>query len=116
MMKVTVYSIGDVALGEHFIATIASPERHTILPLSAYVERMARKYDAPDAPTALEMAWEEFQNIDANRRVPDGGRSLMTGDLAKVDIEGQSSTWWICCTIGWGQTVEPALEVQNFGR
>jgi hypothetical protein len=49
-----------------------------------YVERQTVEVDAIDVPDALCKVWEIFQNIEAPRLCPDGGRSLMVGDIIRV--------------------------------
>ncbi len=46
-----------------------------------YVERQTLDVDADNPECAAEKVWTVFQNIDGDRRCPDGGRSMAVGDL-----------------------------------
>ena len=68
--------------------------------------------DVEDAHAACERAWGAYQNIDEDQQCPDGGRSLMVGDMARVEC-GSTVSWWICCSIGWTETVAPGNDPQR---
>lgn len=96
-------------------ASFAHEHRHTIMPLDLYKERQTIEVDADDEHDACEALWTRFQNLDEDRLTPDGGRSLMTGDMARIENDGRV-TWWICCSIGWTETRAPGDATQRVGR
>ena len=49
-----------------------------------YVERQTIEVEAQSLRFAAEETWKVFQNIDENRLCPDGGRSLMVGDIIRL--------------------------------
>jgi len=112
--RVTPFCLTSVTLIADSMASIAREERHTVQPLSGYDERPAIEVDVEDAHAACERAWTTYQNLDYDHQCPDGGRSLMVGDMARVEC-GEDVTWWICCSIGWTETVVPTDEVQRIG-
>lgn len=84
----------------------------TILPASMYDRRQPLDVDTDDAETALEKAWTVFQNLSSGEpdedghaeprhMTPDGGRSLMVGDLALVRLADGGVGMWRCCSMGW---------------
>lgn len=52
-----------------------------------YTERQTVAVDAEAVDEVLNIVWERFQNIEAPRMCPDGGRSLMVGDIIRVTNE-----------------------------
>lgn len=48
-----------------------------------------------------EIVWSRFQNIDDDHLCPDGGRSLMMGDLVYVQVEGREPAWLIAMAMGF---------------
>ena len=113
--RVTPFCLSSATLMADSMASLARDERHTVQPLSGYNERPAIEADVEDAHAACERAWTTYQNLDDDHQCPDGGRSLMVGDMARVEC-GEDVTWWICCSIGWTETVAPTDEAQRIGR
>lgn len=95
-------------------ASFAHGHRHTIMPRDLYKERQTIEVDATDPHDACEALWMRFQNIDEDRLTPDGGRSLMTGDLARIEHDGRT-TWFVCCSVGWSETKAPGDDTQRIG-
>lgn len=55
-----------------------------------YNERQSIEVEDGGRNGPLEEVWRTFQNIDENNLCPDGGRSLMVGDLVRmVDLDGE---------------------------
>lgn len=107
MFTATPYTLSRSVFLRDPMATLARGGRHVVEKLEDYDLRPAVEADVADAHDACERLWVTYQNIDEGRRTPDGGRSLMTGDMALVlDGEGVES-WWICCSIGWKATIAP---------
>lgn len=109
--RVTPFCLSQAIAMSDPMATLARENRHTVQAISNYDERPAIEVDVEDAHAACECAWATYQNIDETRQCPDRGRSLMVGDMVRVEGAGEV-TWWICCSIGWTQTVEPSNEAQ----
>jgi len=68
-----------------------------------------------DMAATLAQVWDDFQNIDELHRTPDGGRSLMVGDICLVEqctksLRGRAfrGTWWFIGTYGPFRIREPA--------
>ena len=104
------FTVTPLAIRMERLATAAAllptADRHIVLPADDYHRRGAFETEAEDAHTACERAWLAFQNLD-HQATPDGGRSLMTGDMAEVvDAEGRVGHW-ICCVVGWTETTAP---------
>lgn len=97
------------------MATFATDEKHTVQAITSYEERQTIEADVSDAHDACEQAWKVFQNIDENWKTPDGGRSLMVGDMVRLESE-EGREWWICCSMGWAQTVEPGSQAQRIEK
>ena len=112
--KITPFCLTHKSIMADPMATFASESRHMIQPLSGYEERQTIVVDAEDAHAACEMAWQTFQNIDENWQTPDRGRSLMVGDMVRLENE-KATTWWICCSFGWTQTLEPGENIKRIG-
>lgn len=83
---------------------------HTLHPASHYDRRSDLVVEAAGPHAALQWAWCVFENGGANVQTPDGGRSTMMGDLARVETETGAVSWWICATLGWVETREPGTE------
>ena len=105
--KVTPFCMTEALLRRDPMAMLAREERHTVHVVADYDERPTIDSGAADAHGACEHAWATFQNIDENWQTPDGGRSLMVGDMARVTDEDGNTTWWICCSMGWAETMAP---------
>ena len=112
--RVTPFCLGRSILMTDAMASLAREDRHTVQALRSYDERPTIEADVEDAHAACERAWGAYQNIDEDQQCPDGGRSLMVGDMARVEC-GSTVSWWICCSIGWTKTVAPTDEVQSIG-
>jgi len=112
LYRVTPFCLSQNIVMADAMATLAREERHTVQALDDYEERQTIEFGADDADAACERAWTTFQNIDETHQCPDGGRSLMVGDMVRVQCGG-TITWWICCSFGWTQTVEPGAEAQR---
>jgi hypothetical protein len=104
---VTPHALGRDVLTRDPMATLARGSRHIVQRLGDYDVRPAIEADVEDAHDACEVAWMRYQNIDEDRQTPDRKRSLMTGDMVKVEDEAGAATWWICCSIGWTETIAP---------
>lgn len=104
---VTPFCMSRKLLERDPMAMMAKEERHTVHVVSDYDERQTIEADVADAHAACEKAWTVFQNVDEDWRTPDGGRSLMVGDMARVTDASGAKTWWICCSFGWAETVAP---------
>ena len=113
--EVTPFCLSQAIITADSMATLAREERHTVQALKNYDERQTIVAEADDAHAACESAWKAFQNIDEEWMTPDGGRSLMVGDMVRVQCGG-TFTWWICCSFGWTQTVEPGTESQRIEK
>jgi hypothetical protein len=112
--RVTPFCLGRAILAIDAMASLAREGRHTVQALSAYDERPTIEVEAVDIHAACEAAWATYQNVDEDRKCPDGGRSLMVGDMARVEADSVTH-WMICCSIGWTETVVPSDEVQRIG-
>ena len=110
--QVTPLCLTDAILMADPMAMLARGGRHTVQAISSYEERPAIEADVEDAHAACERAWGAYQNLDEDQQCPDGGRSLMVGDMTRVEA-GEDTTWWICCSVGWEQTVAPSEEAQR---
>lgn len=54
-----------------------------------------------------EQIWNEWQNLDADHLTPDGGRSLMMGDMLRL-FSSSWREWRRCAMMGWDRlTSEP---------
>jgi hypothetical protein len=56
---------------------------------------------------AAEYVWTIFQNISADHKCPDGGRSLMMGDLVRV-----GDNWLVVEAVGFKRVNEPSAAKQ----
>jgi hypothetical protein len=54
-----------------------------------YISKPSMEVEGDTPEAACEQVWSTYQNIDENRKTPDGGRSMMVGDL--VLLQGQGS-------------------------
>tara|TARA_B100000929_G_scaffold66801_1_gene50923 strand:+ start:1249 stop:1599 length:351 start_codon:yes stop_codon:yes gene_type:complete len=113
--RVTPFCLSQSIAMSDPMATFSHEDRHTVQALSDYEERPALEFGADDADAACERTWATYQNIDESRQCPDGGRSLMVGDMVRVECAG-TVTWWICCSVGWARTVEPTSEAQRIEK
>ena len=58
-----------------------------------YVERQTVAIDEPTVVDVLNHVWDLFQNVGPGHMTPDGGRSLMVGDIIRVtDVNGENVT------------------------
>lgn len=105
--KVTPFCMNDKLLRRDPLAMMARETKHTVHVLADYDERQTIDADVTDAHAACEIAWQTFQNVDENWQTPDGGRSLMVGDMVRVTDGAGNATWWICCSLGWTETLAP---------
>ena len=112
-MKITPLTLTDMSIESESLVMLARDARHIVMPLAGYNARKPMVFDDNDVKANLEKVWVGYQNID-ERRTLDGGRSLMTGDIAKVENNNENS-WWVCCSMGWAQTFEPGTEIQRIG-
>ena len=96
------------------MATFARPEKHVVQPLSGYEERQTIEIEEDSDLSACENIWNVFQNLTEDHLTPDGGRSLMVGDMVRMNKDGEVS-WWICCSFGWEKTVAPNELRQEVG-
>lgn len=110
--QITPFCLSQAIIMADSMATLAREDRHTVRALNNYDERQTIVAEADDAHAACECAWKAFQNIDEDWKTPDGGRSLMVGDMVRVQL-GDTTTWWICCSFGWTETVAPTDEAQK---
>lgn len=114
---VTPYCMTRAILTSDPMAMLARENRHTVHPLSSYEKRQMIEVDAADEHAACECAWSTFQNLDDDHLCPDGGRSLMVGDMVEVvcvdEQRGGHFSWWICCSFGWTETIAPRDEKQE---
>ena len=114
MLTVIPYCITDGGLRADPMLMLARKgiEPRTGLPASMYERRQPLDVDTDDAEAALEKAWTVFQNlssgepdedghVEPRHMTPDGGRSLMVGDLAAVRRADGSAEMWRCCSMGW---------------
>lgn len=115
-MRATPFTIADAFLEKRFLATIAGPSRHAVLPMAEYQERATIEIDlVGDVESSVEQVWIRFQNIDDDHLTPDGGRSMMTGDLVRIVDDGERESWWIACSIGFASTTRPTDEIVTIG-
>lgn len=113
---VTPHALTRDVLTRDPMATLARGSRHIVQQLGDYDVRPAIEAEVDTAHDACERAWVAYQNIDDDRQTPDRKRSLMTGDMVKVEDDGGSASWWICCSFGWTETVPPGdvrVEVES---
>lgn len=67
-----------------------------------YEERQTIEVEAETVDYVLDIVWETFQNIEPPRMCPDGGRSLMVGDIIRVANEyGENVTLHKVVSIGF---------------
>ena len=114
MITVTPYCMNDIAMMsdvmERFTRRSGRPK--TFLPIDMYDARQPLEVDTDQAEVALEKAWTVFQNlsdgepdedgnVEPQHMTPDGGRSLMVGDLAVVQYPDGRKETWSCCSMGW---------------
>ncbi len=92
------------------MASFARPDSHTVQAISDYENRPETEVEADEILAACEKVWTMFQNIDEDHLCPDDGRSLMVGDMLKVTDEDDKTSYWICCSFGWTQTLKPTNE------
>lgn len=92
LYRVTPFCLSQNIVMADAMATLAREERHTVQALDDYEERQTIEFGADDADAACERAWTTFQNIDETHQCPDGGRSLMVGDMVRVQCGG-TITW-----------------------
>lgn len=81
--------------------------RKAVHAADGYQARSPLAVQVDDPHSACEAAWTAYQNLDAERRTPDGGRSLMMGDLMKLEDSNGAESWWICRAIGWSKVAAP---------
>lgn len=105
---VTPFTLSNATLEGDPIIVLVLRRRKVVLPLAGYDERVALEIDAVNPAEACERLWTAYQNVDAVRRTVDGGRSLMTGDMARVTDDDGREEWWLCCALGWTETPPPA--------
>ena len=113
---VTPHALNRDVLTRDPMATLARGSRHIVQRLQDYDVRPAIEADVTSVHDACERAWVIYQNIDEDRQTPDRKRSLMTGDMVKVEDGDGAATWWICCSFGWSETVAPGdvrVEVES---
>lgn len=101
------YAQNQLALAHPELVFFPSPDNHRVGHSREYDQRSGIDIDAPSHDEALSECWERFQNIDRNHKTPDGGRSLMTGDLVQILDQDRQESWWICCSMGWHQIEAP---------
>lgn len=56
-----------------------------------YDARPSLKSDGDSVDNALEYAWHTYQNLHDDHLTPDGKRSMMVGDIIKVEHNGTTS-------------------------
>ena len=106
--QATPFTQNEIALSHREMVPFPTPDKYRVGGILEYDPRATVEIDAVSAEEAVTKLWSIYQNIDDAHLTPDGGRSLMTSDLARlVDPEGVES-WWICCSIGWHQIEAPA--------
>lgn len=113
---VTPYCMTRSTLTSDPMAMLARDNRHTVHPLSGYEKRQTIEVNVADEYAASECAWSTFQNLDEDYMCPDGGRSLMVGDMVQVVDENEVETWLICCSFGWEKTFAPNDRRQEVGE
>jgi len=106
-LRVTPFCMSSALLVRDPLAMLSRENRHTVHVAGDYEERQTLEVDVKDGEAACERAWTVFQNIDENHSTPDDGRSLMVGDLVRVTTESGDESWWICCSMGWAETMAP---------
>jgi hypothetical protein len=114
--KATPYEISRKAVESDPYATFVYPGRYKVQKMEDYLERQSIEVKCESAKWACEELWKTFQNIDENWHTPDNKRSLMTGDLARIEDETGKVSWYICASIGWIEIEEPGdavLEVKK---
>lgn len=68
---------------------------------SDYDHRLSERYDESEVETVLEKVWERFQNLEDPHVCPDGGRSMMVGDLVRLDFEDGSKAYHMVAAMGF---------------
>jgi hypothetical protein len=63
------------------MAALVRERLHVVQAQSDYDLRATIQIEAEDEHDACAKAWMLYQNIDDDRMTPDGGRSLMKGDM-----------------------------------
>lgn len=102
---ITPHSIAN--LGDDPMALLTSGGRHVVQPIGSYQARKPIVSMMSDPHDACGYAWNVYQNVDDDHLTPDGGRSLMTGDMALLVDDDGVETWWIAASSGWIQTFAP---------
>lgn len=80
--------------------------------LENYKARLPYEWDDGSdgyAHRLCDLIWRTFQNVDEDRMPPDGGRSMMVGDVVEIDTDyGHETTkdnydveYWMCDRSGW---------------
>lgn len=109
--KATPYEISRAAVEKDPYATFVYPDKYKVQKKSDYEERKTIEVECESAKWACEELWKKFQNIDESWLTPDNKRSLMTGDLARIEDESGNVAWFICASIGWIEIKEPGETV-----
>ena len=73
---------------------------------SDYDERLAETHVGTDALEVCERVWERFQNLSEDHACPDGDRSMMVGDLIRLEYEDGSKGHFIVAAMGFNAVDE----------
>lgn len=66
-----------------------------------YDVRTSEVYRENDAAKVLERVWNRFQNIEPPHVCPDGGRSMMVGDLIGLQYADGSTGFFMVAAVGF---------------
>ena len=110
-LTITPYALKNVARSAAMIiSTDPIDERKA----SDFDKRQSFEFEGSPEDGATE-AWRRFQNIDDDHIVPDGGRSLVIGDLACVSAPGEDDLWYVFTLGGLIEVSAPEREI-NCGQ
>lgn len=97
---------------EHFFRIdagigLASNDGQLVGKADDYKARQSIEVDAPHTIAAANTVWRTFQNIDDDWCCPDDGRSMMVGDLIKLEEVDGGTTWLRVAMVGFDKIEAP---------
>lgn len=110
------HALSHAIIRKDAMAVFACERAHVVQAKGDYDLRLTIQVEAEDEHDACGKAWTVYQNIDDDRMTPDGGRSLMRGDMLLVIDEDEVASWWIACSVGWTETEAPGEIRKEFRR